>query len=168
MSSAYTSVHNLATHMCHLPYNCHLHSQWARLRHTKVACHIHVSFAPALTETRRSGSLFFILFHRNVSPMTALGCCVFLRAFAFVTVLFGVLLCLCPFSHGLSTLVSCVAEPKSFTHGRSLSVLASSQFGSVLSSCRPLLVDWSPGEHRSFRTFAAPLPALLSWMCLHF
>ena len=45
--------------MCHLPYNCHLHSQWARLRHTKVACHIHVSFAPALTETRRSGSLFF-------------------------------------------------------------------------------------------------------------
>ena len=24
--------------MSHLPYNCHLHSQWARLRHTKVAC----------------------------------------------------------------------------------------------------------------------------------
>ena len=40
------------------PTNCHLHSQWARLRHTKVACHIHVSFAPALTETRQSGSLF--------------------------------------------------------------------------------------------------------------
>ena len=53
----------LATHMCHLPYNCHLHSQWTRLRHTKVACHIHVSFAPALTETRRSGSLVFTLFH---------------------------------------------------------------------------------------------------------
>ena len=59
MSSAYTSVHNLATHMCHLPYNCHLHSQWAPLRHTKVACHIHVSFALALTETRRSGILFY-------------------------------------------------------------------------------------------------------------
>ena len=40
VSSAYTSVHKLATHMCHLPYNCHLHSQWARLCHTKVACHI--------------------------------------------------------------------------------------------------------------------------------
>ena len=52
--------------MCHLPYNCHLHSQWDRLRHTEVACHIHVSFAPALTETRRSGSLFFlVLFHSN-------------------------------------------------------------------------------------------------------
>ena len=63
MSSAYTSVHNLATHMCHLPYNCHFHSQWARLRHTKVACHIHVSFAPALTETRRPGSLFYFLFY---------------------------------------------------------------------------------------------------------
>ena len=62
VSSAYTSVHNLATHMCHLPYNCHLHSQWARLRHTKVACHIHVSFAIALTETRRSGSLFLFYF----------------------------------------------------------------------------------------------------------
>ena len=58
VSSAYTSVHHLATHMSHLPYNCHLHSKWGRLRHTKVACHIHVSFAPALTETRRSGSLF--------------------------------------------------------------------------------------------------------------
>ena len=59
MSSAYTSVHNLATHMCHLPYKCHLHSQGARLRHTKVACHIHVSFILALTETRRSGILFY-------------------------------------------------------------------------------------------------------------
>ena len=59
--NAYTSVHNLATHMCHLPYNCHFHSQWARLRHTKVACHIHVSYAPALTETRRSGSLFYFI-----------------------------------------------------------------------------------------------------------
>ena len=58
VSSACTSVHNCATHMCHLSYNCHLHSQWARLRHTKVACHIHVSFVPALTETRRSGVLF--------------------------------------------------------------------------------------------------------------
>ena len=64
MSSAYTSVHNLATHMCHLPYNCHLHSQWARLRHTKVACHIHVSFAPALTETRRPGSLFYFILQK--------------------------------------------------------------------------------------------------------
>ena len=61
VSSTYTSVHNLATHMCHLPYNCHLHSQWARLRHTKVACHIHVSLVPALTATRRSG--IFILFY---------------------------------------------------------------------------------------------------------
>ena len=52
--------------MCHLPYNCHLHSQWARLRRTKVACHIHVSFVPALTETRRSGFYFiFILFYRK-------------------------------------------------------------------------------------------------------
>ena len=68
MSSAYnTSVHNFATHMCHLPYNCHLHSQWARLRHTKVACHIYVSFAPALTETRRFGIVVFILFYRNTS-----------------------------------------------------------------------------------------------------
>ena len=59
MPSAYTSVHNLATHMCHLPYNCHLHSQWARLCHTKVACHIScIVVAPALTETRRFGILF--------------------------------------------------------------------------------------------------------------
>ena len=59
MSSAYTSVHNLATHMCHLPYNCHLHSQWARLCHTKVACHIScIVVALALTETRRFGILF--------------------------------------------------------------------------------------------------------------
>ena len=62
VSSAYTSVHNLATHMCHLPYNCHLHSQWARLRRTKVACHIHVSFVPALIETRRSGILLLFYF----------------------------------------------------------------------------------------------------------
>ena len=48
--------------MCRLPYNCHLHSQWARLLHTKVACRIHVSFALALTETRRSGSLFLFDF----------------------------------------------------------------------------------------------------------
>ena len=61
MSSAYTSVHNLATHMCHLPHNCHLHSQWARLRRTKVACHIHVSLVPALTATRRSGILSFFI-----------------------------------------------------------------------------------------------------------
>ena len=59
VSSAFTSVRNLAPHMCHLPYNCHLHSKWARLRHTKVACHIHVSFVPALTETRRSCILFY-------------------------------------------------------------------------------------------------------------
>ena len=58
VSSAYTSVHNLATHMCHLPYNCHLHSQWARLCHTKVACHIScIVVALALTETRRFGIL---------------------------------------------------------------------------------------------------------------
>ena len=69
VSSAYTSVLNLATHMCHFPYSCHLHAQWARLRHTKVACHIHVSFALALTETRRPGSLFyFIVFHRRYLP----------------------------------------------------------------------------------------------------
>ena len=36
------------------------------------------------------------------------------------------------------------------------------QFGSFLSSCRPPLEDRSPGEHRSFRSFAAPLPAQLS------
>ena len=71
MSSAYTSAHNLATHMCHLPYNCHLHSQWARLRHTKVACHIHVSFAPALTETGRSGSLFLFYFTLVAEPRSS-------------------------------------------------------------------------------------------------
>ena len=71
VSSAYTSVHHFATHMCHLPYNCHLHSQWARLRHTKVACHIHVSFAPALTETRRSGSLFHFISHWWAEPRSS-------------------------------------------------------------------------------------------------
>ena len=71
MSSAYTSVHNLATHMCHLPYNCHLHSQWARLRHTEVACHMHVSFTPALTETRRSGSLFLFYFTACFPALTS-------------------------------------------------------------------------------------------------
>ena len=58
MSSAYTSVHNLATHMCHLPTTA-IFTQWARWRHTKVACRIHVSFAVALTETRRPGILSF-------------------------------------------------------------------------------------------------------------
>ena len=68
--SAFTSLHNLATHMCHLPYNCHLHSQWARLRHTKVECHIHVSFVPALTETRRPGSLlYFTVGIRFLNPL---------------------------------------------------------------------------------------------------
>ena len=48
--------------MCtHLPYNCHLPSlEWARLRHTKVACHTSwIVDAPALTdlETRRFGIL---------------------------------------------------------------------------------------------------------------
>ena len=62
VSSVYTSVHNLATHVCHLSYNCHLHSQWVRLRHKKVTCHIHVSFASALSETRRSASLFWFYF----------------------------------------------------------------------------------------------------------
>ena len=59
--NAYTSVHNLATHMCHLPYNCHLHSQWARLRHTKVACHIHL---------RLDDQVFYLfLFHtKHLSP----------------------------------------------------------------------------------------------------
>ena len=71
MSSSYTSVHNLATDMCHLPYNCHLHPQWARLRHTKVARHIHVSFAPALTETRRFGSLFLFDFKLVAEPRTS-------------------------------------------------------------------------------------------------
>ena len=75
VSSAYTSVHNLATHMCHLPHNCHLHSQWARLRHTKVACHIHVSFALALTETRRFGTLFLFYFTTSLVPsMIAVMC----------------------------------------------------------------------------------------------
>ena len=71
VSSAYTYVHNLATHMYRLPYNCHLHSQWARLRHTKVACHIHVSFASALTETRRSGSLFLLYFTLVAEPRSS-------------------------------------------------------------------------------------------------
>ena len=64
VSSAYTSVHNLATHMCHLPYSCHLHSpQWARLCHTKVACQFScIVVALALTETRRF--VFFFLFHK--------------------------------------------------------------------------------------------------------
>ena len=68
VSSAYTSVHNLATHVCHLPYNCHLHSpKWTRLCHTKVACHIScIVVAPALTETRRFG-IFFCLFHNNIT-----------------------------------------------------------------------------------------------------
>ena len=69
--SAYTSVHNFATHMCHLPNNCHLHSQWARLRHTKVVCHSHVSFGPALTETRRSGSLFLFYFTLVEEPRSS-------------------------------------------------------------------------------------------------
>ena len=52
-------------------YNCHLHSQWARLRHTKVACRIHVSFAPALTETRRFGTLFLFYFTRVAEPRSS-------------------------------------------------------------------------------------------------
>ena len=71
VSSACASVRNLATHMCHLPYNCHLHSQWARLRHTKVACRIHVSFAPALTETRRFGTLFLFYFTLVAEPRSS-------------------------------------------------------------------------------------------------
>ena len=42
-----------------------------RLRHTKVACHIDVSFAPALTETRRSGSLFLIYFTLAAEPRSS-------------------------------------------------------------------------------------------------
>ena len=57
--------------MCRLPYNCHLHSQWARLRHTKVAYHIHVSFAPALTETRRSGFFFLLYFTLVAEPRSS-------------------------------------------------------------------------------------------------
>ena len=68
VSSAYTSVHNLATHMCHLLYNCHVHSQWARSRHTKVACHIHVSLVLALTATRRSGIFFLFYFTLVAEP----------------------------------------------------------------------------------------------------
>ena len=67
VSSACTSVHNLATHMYHLPYNCHLHSQWARLCHTKVACHIHVSLSH-LRRLRLDDLVFyfyFILHQRN-------------------------------------------------------------------------------------------------------
>ena len=50
--------------MCtHLHHNCHLHSlQWARLRHSKVACHTScIVVAPALTDldTRRFGILLF-------------------------------------------------------------------------------------------------------------
>ena len=87
VSSAYTSVHNLATHMCHLPYNCHLHSHWARLRHTKVACHIHVSLVPALTATRRSGILSYLISQllwiggRPTAPTTSRRCDTQFRAF---------------------------------------------------------------------------------------
>ena len=41
------------------------------LRHTKVACHIHVSFALALTETRRSGSLFLFYFTLVAEPRSS-------------------------------------------------------------------------------------------------
>ena len=71
VSSACASVRNLATHMCRLLHNCHLHSQWARLRHTKVACRIHVSFAPALTETRRFGTLFLFYFTLVAEPRSS-------------------------------------------------------------------------------------------------
>ena len=64
VSNAYTSVHNLATHMCtHLPYNFHLPSlKWARLRHTKVACHTSwIVVAPALTDLETSTIYYFTL-----------------------------------------------------------------------------------------------------------
>ena len=48
--------------MCHLPYNCHLHSQWARLRHTKVACHIHVSLSHLRWLRLDDLVFYFILF----------------------------------------------------------------------------------------------------------
>ena len=41
------------------------------MRFTKVACHIHVSFAPALTETRRSGSLFLFYFTLVAEPRSS-------------------------------------------------------------------------------------------------
>ena len=57
--------------MCHLPYNWHLHSQWARLRHTKFACHIAcIVVALALTGTRRF--LFcFVYFTVSINTLVA-------------------------------------------------------------------------------------------------
>ena len=74
VSSAYTSVHNLATHMCtQLPYNCHLHSLWcARLRHAKVACRTSwIVVAPALTDLEtRLDDLVFYFFHSIIQCKT--------------------------------------------------------------------------------------------------
>ena len=63
-------------HICTSPCNAHVYlpttavfsHPWARLRHAKVASHIHVSFASALTETRRSGSLFLLYFTLVAEP----------------------------------------------------------------------------------------------------
>ena len=47
----------------------------ARLRHTKVACHIHVSLVLALTATRRSGILSYFIsqFPNSQSPLVKQG-----------------------------------------------------------------------------------------------
>ena len=64
-------MHLATTHIyTHFPYNCHLHSlSWARLHHTKVACHtswIVVALALTDLETRRFGILLFHSFFRLV------------------------------------------------------------------------------------------------------
>ena len=68
---ALAQMYILVTHMIALQLPFHLHSQWARLRHTKVACHIHVSLAPALTATRRSGILFLFYFTLVAEPRSS-------------------------------------------------------------------------------------------------
>ena len=69
-----------------------------------------------------------------------------LGAFAFCTLFFGVLLCLCPFSYDFSTLMSCVTEPYGFTRGRSLSVLASWFSHSVVPPCLHVAHLWGFGH----------------------
>ena len=59
VSSAYTSVHNLATHMCHLPYNCHLHSQWAPLAPYK-SCVSHPCVVRACID--RDSTIWYFIF----------------------------------------------------------------------------------------------------------
>ena len=70
VSSACTDVHTCHAHDCPTTAISSHHSG-ARLRHTKVACHIHVSLAPALTATRRSGILFYFCFTLVAEPRSS-------------------------------------------------------------------------------------------------